>query len=98
RAARRCNRKASRAADLGVTLGSDFRLGVWEQRENRVAESKTADVSSDFVGVQQGGNDDRLIGACDFLRTNDGRTCQRLPSENGIAIHHSADLNVRETG
>jgi hypothetical protein len=39
-----------------------------EQRENGIPESETADLSADFVGMQQGGDDDRLTGASGFLR------------------------------
>src|ERR1039458_4577638 len=36
-----------------------------------IAESKTADLSADFVGVQQSGDDYRLAGASDFLHADE---------------------------
>jgi hypothetical protein len=39
-----------------------------EQRENAIAESETADLSADFAGVQQGGDNNRLTGTSNFSR------------------------------
>src|SRR5271154_4375735 len=76
----------------------DAGLRVPMQRENGIAEPEIADMSADFAGVQQSGDDDRFLGARDLPRAYNRCTGQRFTSENGIVIYKGGDVGPREAG